>query len=318
MGLSLSSCLLPFLLLAFSTWLPSHTAQSLSSSSVASARALDSLLQDYAYKAFVHPKTGFPFDGSVPSNLTGIKISGIRLRSGSLRFRGVTSYKEFEIPVGVVSQPYVERLVLVYQNLGNLSSVYYPLDGYTYVSPIKGLLAYNAVNLSATNLSELDIEATSSPMLIHHSDVVSIKGRAPKCVWFDLNGSANFSSVISDNTCSTTTQGHFALVVEGTIPPPPGSITPTPPSPGKKKHHHHVSSKVWIIVGSVLGGLLLLILFAILLAWLKKYEHRKKMQRMEKAADVGEALRVTSVGTAKAPSAVRTRTQPSLETEYVP
>ncbi|KAL8154415.1 hypothetical protein V2J09_012175 [Rumex salicifolius] len=311
MGLSLP-CLLPFLLLAILSWLPFHTAQSLSSSTIASARSLDAILQDYAYRAFINPKTGTTYDGSVPSNLTGIKISGVRLRSGSLRYKGVKSYKEFEIPIGVASQPYVERLVLVYQNLGNWSTVYYPLDGYSYISPVLGLLAYNAANLSATSLSELDIHATSNPILIHHSDVRSIKGRVPKCVWFDLNGSANLSSVVSDNTCSTTSQGHFALVVEGTIPPPPGSLAPTP---GHKKHK--VSSKVWIIIGSVLGGLLLLILFAILLAWLKKYEHRKKMQRMEKAADVGEALRVTSVGTAKAPSAVRTRTQPSLETEYI-
>ncbi|KAF8364654.1 hypothetical protein HHK36_033334 [Tetracentron sinense] len=62
---------------------------------------------------------GILYHGNVPSNLTGIEISAMRLRSDSLRTRGVKGYNEFEIPEGVVVQPYVERLVLVYQNLGN-------------------------------------------------------------------------------------------------------------------------------------------------------------------------------------------------------
>lgn len=103
-------------LLTLILWLPRFNAQSTNS-----ARALDALLQDYAYRAFVLPRTGIPYDGIVPSNLTGIKIAAMRLRSGSLKSRGVRMYKEFGIPEGVVVRPYVERVVLVYQNLGNWS-----------------------------------------------------------------------------------------------------------------------------------------------------------------------------------------------------
>ncbi|KAF8396976.1 hypothetical protein HHK36_018614 [Tetracentron sinense] len=78
-----------------------------------------SILQDYAFRTFTNPRTGILYHGNVPSNLTGIEISAMRLRSDSLRTRGVKGYNEFEIPEGVVVQPYVERLVLVYQNLGN-------------------------------------------------------------------------------------------------------------------------------------------------------------------------------------------------------
>ncbi|KAD7479307.1 hypothetical protein E3N88_02443 [Mikania micrantha] len=39
---------------------------------------------------------------------------------------------------------------------------------------------------------------------------------------------------------------------------------------------------------------------------------------MEKAADAGEALHMTTVGNTKAPAATTTRTQSTLETEYVP
>lgn len=67
-----------------------------------------------------------------------------------------------------------------------------------------------------------------------------------------------------------------------------------------------------------MGGLALLVLLSLLVLWLQKYKHRKKMQQMEKAADVGEALRMTPVGDTKAPAAMVTRTQPVLENEYVP
>ncbi|KAK6943307.1 Protein of unknown function DUF1191 [Dillenia turbinata] len=286
------------------------------------ADALDALLQDYAYRAFVRPKTGIPYNGSVPSNLTGIQISAMRLRSGSLRSRGVKIYKEFEIPTGVVVQPYVERLVLVYQNLGNWSLTYYPLSGYSYLAPVLGLLAYDASNLSATNLPELDIRASGDPLKIKFSDVKSVpEGLNAKCVWFDLHGQVNFTNVASGNTCSTAQQGHFSIVIES-VAPAPAPISPTPeggapPAPSPKKEEKN-NSKVWIIVGSVLGGMVLLALVAILVMWVKKYTHKKKMDQMEKAAEGGESLQMTSVGNTKAPAAVMTRTQPTLENEYVP
>ncbi|KMS98093.1 hypothetical protein BVRB_4g096050 [Beta vulgaris subsp. vulgaris] len=312
MGLLFRS-LVVLVMLIWSYWVPNIGAQS----SALSARALDALLQDYAYRAFVRPRTGIVFDGTVPSNLTGIKVSGMRLRSGSMRSRGVLEgYKEFQIPVGVEVQPYVERLVLVYQNLGNWSSRYYPLSGYTYLAPMLGLLAYNAVNLSATNLPELDISASMNPITIRFSNVKSVPdGSVAKCLWFDLRGNVNFSNVISRNTCSTAQQGHFALVVEAPAPSP----APSAPAPSRVSHKKKKNmKKIWIIVGSVLGGVLLLVLLAILLAWLKKYQQKKKMQHMEKASEVGEALRMTSVGSGKAPAAMVTRTQPTLETEYAP
>ncbi|XVE84296.1 hypothetical protein DITRI_Ditri17bG0001600 [Diplodiscus trichospermus] len=299
------------LLLMYLFCLPALMAQSNFSTNASSARALDALLQGYAYRAFVRPRirTGVPYDGDVPSNLSGTKIAAMRLRSGSLRSRGVPMYKEFQIPIGVVVRPYVERLVLVYQNLGNLSTRYYSLPSYTYLAPVLGLLAYNASNLSATNLPELDFRAFGDPIKINFSGVQSASnGSVPKCVWFDLHGLVTFSNLTSDNECSTIQQGHFSVVTE--------SVSPSiPPSRGEEKKSH---KEVWIIVASVLGGLAMLGLLAFLVLWARKCKQRKKMQQMEKAAEVGEALRMTSVGDTKAPSAIVTRTQPTLETEYVP
>ncbi|KAK9290411.1 hypothetical protein L1049_008580 [Liquidambar formosana] len=91
MGLRRSLAML-FLLIWF-FWLPGHRAQL-----PGSMRALDALLQDYAYMAFHRPKTGIPYVGNVPADLSGIKISAMRLRSGSLRSKGVAMYHEFKIP----------------------------------------------------------------------------------------------------------------------------------------------------------------------------------------------------------------------------
>ncbi|KAI9154458.1 hypothetical protein LWI28_026557 [Acer negundo] len=322
-SLAMLLVVVPVCLFSFS--LPYIVAQS---DTKTSARALDALLQDYAYRAFVRPRTGIVYDGVVPSNLTGMKIAAMRLRSGSLRKKGVKMYKEFGIPIGVTESPYVERLVLVYQNLGNWSKTYYPLPpGYTYLSPVLGLLAYDASNLSATNLPVLEIRASGDPLSITFQDMMSAPaGSVAKCVWFDLQGITNISNATSGNTCSTTEQGHFSIVVESVAPSPsPESVAPSPsavsppgvpPSPRREKKKGN--SKVWIIVGPVLGGLALLVLLAFLVLWLYKYKHRKKMEQMQKAADVGEALQMTSVGDTKAPAAAVTRTQPVLENEYVP
>ncbi|KAK9986339.1 hypothetical protein SO802_031290 [Lithocarpus litseifolius] len=316
MGLLLRSLSMLIILVWFFR-LPVLMAQSITAPLASSAHTLDVLLQDYAYRAFGHhPKTGIPFEGMVPPNLTGIKISAMRLRSGSLYRKGVSMYKEFVIPMGVSEKSYVKRLVLVYQNLGNWSMRYYTVPGYTHLTPVLGLLAYNASNLLATNLPELDITATGDPISIKFPKVQSApNGAVAKCAWFDLKGLVNISNLASVNTCSTIQQGHFSIVVES-IAPSPAPISPTPSGPpvveGKK------SSKVGIIVGSVLGGLALLALLAFLVLWAQKFKNRKKMQQMERAADVGEALHMTMVGNTKAPAATVTRTQPVLESEYAP
>ncbi|XP_059428290.1 uncharacterized protein LOC132162062 [Corylus avellana] len=318
MGLLLRSLSMLILLMWF-FWLPAPRAQSTPGSSRSPARALDARLQDYAYKAFVHPKTGISYDGVVPADLAGIEIAAMRLRSGSLYRKGVPMYKEFKIPIGVTTSPYVRRLVLVYQNLGNRSVEYYALRDYSYLTPVLGLLAYNASNLSATDLPELNITATGDSISISFVDVQPVPdGAVAKCVWFDLHGNPNFSNVASGNTCLTIQQGHFSIVVNSTAFPPT-SISPTPSagpksSGGGKKNN----SKAGIIVGSVLGGLGLLVVLTFLVLWAQKYKHEKKMQQMERAADGGEALHMTTVGNTKAPAATVTRTQPVLESEYAP
>ncbi|PIN20825.1 hypothetical protein CDL12_06492 [Handroanthus impetiginosus] len=278
-----------------------------------SARELDSLLQDYAFRAFVRPRTGIVFDGNVPSNLTGIRVAALRLRSGSMRRRGFLSYKEFHIPVGVIEQPYVIRLVLVYHDLGNWTTSYYPLPGYRFLTPVLGLLAYNASDLSATNLSELNIRASGEPISIGFAAVESEpNGSSLMCVSFRLDGSVVFDNVVRGNTCLTTVQGHFAIVAQVVAPAPaPGGGG----GPGGRKRR---SRRAWIIAGSVIGGAAVAVLLFVLLVYVLRCRRRKKMRRMEEAAEMGVPLPMTSVGYTKAPVALETRTRPFLENEFVP
>ncbi|KAF9599619.1 hypothetical protein IFM89_001209 [Coptis chinensis] len=313
-----------FVSLLWMIWLIEVRAQSPPGTSGVAGRSLDVLLQDYAYRAFDRPrvKTGDVYNGTVPSNLTGIRISAMRLRSGSFYSRGVR-YWEFEIPNAVVVRPYVQRLVLVYQNLGNLSLSYYPLSGYTYLTPVVGVLAYDAINLSAVNLPELNLSARGRPILINFSLVESVPdGLSAQCVWIDFNGLPQFTQPVSSNVCSTLNQGHFAIVAEQTaLSPAPVSPSPTgevPNVPTGGTRNEGNKSKVWIIVGSVVGGFVLLVLLGFLSFWVQRYKSRKKMHQMEKAAEVGEALHMASVGNTRAPVAMGTRTQPVLENEYVP
>ncbi|CAN6894652.1 unnamed protein product [Brassica oleracea var. botrytis] len=305
-------CCLQVLLLLFSHHL---SAQSPPPPTNASSSSLDSLLQDYSFRAFVRPRTGILYDAvTVPPNLTGIKLSAMRLRSGSLRRRGVLSLKEFSIPKGVIVKPYVTRLVFVYQNLANFSQLYYPLSGYDYVAPVVGLLAYDAKNLSAVNLRELEITASKDPIRIDFSDLEPIPqgGSVVECVSFDSSGKASFSDSIR-NTCETERQGHFSVVVKSVASAP--SPAP-PPRKEKKKKSSESNSRTWITVGSVLGGLVLLGLLMFLVLRCRKYKKQERMREMERAGETGEALRMTQVGETRAPTAATTRTQPVLETEY--
>uniref|UniRef100_A0A0E0MBS9 Malectin-like domain-containing protein n=1 Tax=Oryza punctata TaxID=4537 RepID=A0A0E0MBS9_ORYPU len=285
------------------------------------ARSLDAMLQDHAYRAFVHPHTGIVYNAAVPANLTGIAVSAVRLRSGSLRRKGFSDYFEFSIPTGIVVQPYVERVVLVYHNLGNWSDHYYPLPGYTYLSPVLGLLLYDATNLSAVGLQELSFVASGSPISINFSNVKTVPAGspAPRCVWFDLDGVPQFRDLEASNVCSTYRRGHFSIVVNSSEiapgPVPSGNITPPIPTPTDRSKGS--SSKGWKIAVGVVGGVIALVLSASLVVCLARYKRDKKLALMERNAETGETLRMAQVGRSQAPVALGTRTQPVIESEYV-
>ncbi|XP_042446503.1 uncharacterized protein LOC122031452 [Zingiber officinale] len=286
------------------------------------ASSLNTLLQDYAYRALVRPITGVTYNGTLPMNLTGMRIAAVRLRSGSLRRKGI-SYKEFQIPLGLIVQPYVERLVLVYHNLGNWSSFYYPLPGYTYLTPVLGLLAYDATNLSAINLPELSIVVSGLFISINFTSVTPVRsGAIARCVWFGVNGTSNFQELVSSNTCSSIYGlGHFSIVVDSSeiAPSEAPSLLPGPgpgpvPSPSGSKNSN---SKAWRIVGGVVGGLVALVVLTLFVYCIHRARKKKKMVQLEQHADAGVPLQTARIGNTPIPVASGTRTQPLLENELV-
>ncbi|XP_020963387.1 uncharacterized protein LOC110265008 [Arachis ipaensis] len=227
---------------------------------VVSARLLDAQLQNLGFNTFSRPITsGVPYDAKVPKTLNGVKVSAMRLRSDSLWHRGVQFYKEFEIPKRVIEHPFVERLVLVYQNLGNLSNKYYPLHGYTYLAPVLGLLAYNGTNLSHSMVPELlHIRAYKNPILIKFSNVnLPQSGSLSKCVYFGLNGSVQFDRLLPNNVCSSFQQGHFSIVVESK------SVPPSPHDPNKKYDF-------CILIPCLVGGFLLLVILGVVVGAVRR------------------------------------------------
>ncbi|MCD9561115.1 hypothetical protein HAX54_020077 [Datura stramonium] len=279
--------------------------------------SLDSLLQQYAFRELTWPRTrtGVPYDAYVPSNLTGIKLSAIMLTRYSLKWRVYGCYKQFFIPSGIIEEPYVKKLVLVYQSLANWSSFYYPLPGYTYLTPVLGILAYDAYDLYAKNLPELDILALEDPITIRFPNVQPApEGSFPKCVYFYSNNLVEFGNVTDGNICETRIQGHFSIVAEAKVAPSPSPsahvIAPSPsPTADENNHQNIINSKMWMISLVFLLFLLPGILFVIV----KKLGLLEIRQKSHDSAAVVEPL----LGKTEVPLPLDAPTRPLLENDYV-
>jgi hypothetical protein len=283
------------------------------------ARMLDSELQAYAFRALARPRTGVVVNATLPGNLTGVAASAVRLRSGSLRRRGLRGYFEFDVPAGVAVRPFVERVVLVYHDLGARSDRYYPpVPGHTYLAPLLGLLAYDAADLSAVGLPEQGIVATGAPISVTFRRVREAPpgAPAPRCVHFDLDGGGvpRFSDLARGNACSAYRQGHFSIVVNSSAAPP----APPPPPPGATaggRGKKGGGSTAWKIAGGVVGAAVALGPLAALTICLVRHRRHRKLETMERNAEDGEAFRMARVGRAQAPVASGTRTQPAIESD---
>ncbi|XP_071687973.1 uncharacterized protein [Rutidosis leptorrhynchoides] len=118
------------------------------------------------------------------------------------------------------------------------------------------------------------------------------------------------SDLVSGNVCLTTEQGHFSVVVESSAPP----VCQCP------LHHLKVVTLVErtiiLMCGEFLGQYVVVLHCWLLIVWAWRYRRRKRMSELERAADAGEALRMTIVGSMTTPFAMATRTMPNLETDF--
>ncbi|KAJ1400980.1 hypothetical protein SESBI_29141 [Sesbania bispinosa] len=281
--------------------------------SIKSAHVLDLLIRDHTFKSLdKNLRTGIPQSVNLPANLSGIRVDTVRFRCGSLTRYGA-NLKEFHLGIGVTVHPCIERVMLIRQNMGhNWSSIYYAnydLSGYQLVSPIVGLLAYNAdEDANSSNPFQLGIVAGEKPMTVDFTNATNFNKKEaikPLCASFEGDGRMTLAKANpkSPFICAAKRHGHFGLVVES-----------TPPDQLKKP-----ISQWKVAVGSTIGAALGAFLIGLLLvAMLVRVKKRTRMVEMERRAYEEEALQVSMVGHVRAPTAPGTRTTPTLEHEYIP
>ncbi|KAK6129999.1 hypothetical protein DH2020_036281 [Rehmannia glutinosa] len=241
------------------------------------------------------PHTDELYDASLPENLAGIKVSVVGLRSRTLWTKGA-NFSDFIIPPKTLPVPYVKRLLIVYHNLGNWSSLYYTLSGYTLLSPVVGFLVYDAssYNFRTKNLSKIELNTNGKPVSIDFQNS-SLADRGSdlraKCAAFGAYGKVFLSDMSLPNMCYSRNQGHFSIVI-----------------PFMKKQK---ISPFWIV--GFLGGFLGLILVGFAGIVGVRSLMGKRNQEMVKEADEGECLETYWIDNSKMPRAEVTRTQPVLE-----
>ena len=257
--------------------------------------SLDTFLQVFAFRALVRhrPHTGALYKASLPANLSGMEVSIVRIRSRTLWEKGA-NLNSFQIPSRTVPVPHVRRLAIVYQNLGNWSSHYYRVSGYSLITSVVGFMVFDASNTREKSLRSISLDTMRKPISIHFSNLKypdGMKSAAARCAVFSINGTIHFSDMILPNVCYTSDQGHFSVVVQL-----------------KRKQRPWYP---WVI-GIVLGfaGLVLTSYFGLIFIRLLK---TKRIQAMERQADEGVNFDSRWVGSSTMPSATVTRTQPVLE-----
>ncbi|KNA08204.1 hypothetical protein SOVF_164640 [Spinacia oleracea] len=230
----------------------------------------------------------------------------------------------------------------MYENLGNLSSHYYELPGYTFLTKVIGFAVYDASGSSGEKRSKrLNITLIGEPIKVKFSkgELLLSQGRnnsnvknnkVKKCVRFDpLNGLVELGDMLRPNVCLSQGVGHFAIAMpkvnDSTPPPPPPSPLPSPPSPllpsslGRrdKRKKKIIALWVWWVVGFAAGfvGLMLLVV-CIVLGY--KIISSRKFKRMERMSEKSESLDTTWIGNSKLPLAPVTRTQAVLENDFAP
>ncbi|KAL5747601.1 hypothetical protein ACOSQ2_024898 [Xanthoceras sorbifolium] len=256
--------------------------------------SLDVVLQDLALKSLDRhrPHTGALYKAMLPANLSGMKVSIVRLRSRRLWNIGA-NFSNFHIPSRTITVPHVRRLAIVYQDFGNWSSLYYSVPGYLMIAPVTGFMVFDASNVRARRITKLSLNTTGKPIVIRFSNLTFSEGMISRarCATFSSNGTLHLSKMSMLSVCYSQDQGHFTIVV-----------------PLKRR------PSLWYlwVLGFVLGfGVLVLVgyLGVVSLKLLKT----KKIQVMEKQADEDLVLDTIWVGGSKMPSATVTRTQPVLE-----
>ncbi|CAI0414794.1 unnamed protein product [Linum tenue] len=268
------------------------------------AESLDAFLEASAFQTVFQYRrhTGALYQALLPSNLSGIRVSVVRLRSRRLWNLGA-NFSNFRIPPRTMPMPHVKRLAIVYQDLGNRSSEYYSVEGYSFLAPVVGFQVFDVSNISARNMiRKISLDTGEKSVAVNFPGGRIKERSGAQCIVFGSDGSFDLREMEELDACYVKDQGHFSVVV---------------PEEG----FHRKEKKLWflwMVVGIVVGmaGLVLVAYFGFLLS--KKLLKTKKIQVMERQADEDLVLQTVWIRSSKMPSAAVTRTQPTIETGYFP
>ncbi|CAL9769261.1 unnamed protein product [Musa acuminata subsp. burmannicoides] len=271
-------------------------------SSTMSIESLDSTIRDRAFDLLSRGRTGVAYEVPLPSSLSGVRASVQRLRSGNLWSRGAR-LGSLHVPPRTTTVPFVRRLVVVHQDLGNRSSSFFNVPGYSILAPVVGFLTYDASGGSTSNATrKLELRVLGDPISITFPRVTLPAGlnATIECARLGPHGSVvQLADAASDNACAATRTGHFTMVV-------PSSVASSAPDTARE-----TTWRVWAVAcGSGVVGLLLVGLVGM---GIMRLTRNRKMEEMEQQAEEGEALGTTWAGRSKMPSAAMSRTKAVME-----
>lgn len=274
---------------------------------------LNTQVQNEAFTVLRHKKTGHIYNVTVPPKYSGVTAQVMRLRTGSLKRRGVT-FNEFTVPKGASVEGNPRSVVMVYTNFGHNSSYFSDTD-YEFVAPVVGILVYNnSVTSGLESQPQLKLTAGKDPISIQIPIYVSSVS-TPSCALLNSMGGWDIISKLASlpYICNSNQLGEVSLVIR--LP----SIAPEPNQDNSEKSKERMGkegSNIWkIAVGAALGGIAALLALVLLCFWGRKEVDKAKIAKMEKHADNEETLQTSLIGNSRAPTAGGTRTKPVLENE---
>ncbi|XP_022958829.1 uncharacterized protein LOC111459982 [Cucurbita moschata] len=254
------------------------------------ADSFSGFVHKYANNSESKPRTGVLYNISLPSNFSGIQVSYIRLRSRSFWVRGA-NLRWVSFPPRITSIPRVKRIAMIFENLGNWSSNFYKLPGYTLVAPVIGFTVYDSSSNSSTFSSQkLHLRITgSNPILVMFPKLqLGENGEIkPQCVRFGAGEAFELKNMTGPSLCSATDYGYFSLVI---------------PNPKEKKKKKKGMLWAWWVAGFG-GGLAVLALMGLVLVAILRFVRRKNLKYMEKESEFGESFDTIWIGKSRMPSA---------------
>ncbi|CAA0812119.1 Protein of unknown function (DUF1191 [Striga hermonthica] len=266
-------------------------------------QSLDATFHEQAFKSMInhHRLTGALYNTTLPKDLSGMKVSVVRLRTRTMYKRGAT-FSHFTIPPRTRPVAWVKRVLIVYHDLGNWSSSYYNISGYAFISPVMGFLVYDASNFSGGgNLSAVGLNNTwGEPVRVEFENMTSVVNQTRFCAFFGVSGKMALTRMSShEDVCYGKDEGHFSVVV------------PIERQEEKRDGPFWVMGLVAGLIGLVAVGLAGTVAVG-------TFVRNRNRAVAKEADDQGECLQTNWIGDSKMARAKATRTQPVLESTTPP